>query len=60
MTEVAVSQRTYTRLDRATKLGGLALVAIGLELGGSDPAGIAFGVAGAALALTTVFVTKHE
>jgi hypothetical protein len=57
---VELSARTYRHLDRASKLLGVGLVALGLELGGDTFAGIALGVAGTAVALTTVFVRRHE
>lgn len=55
-----LSARTYRHLDRATKLLGLALVALGLEAGGDTLAGITLGAVGAAIALTTVFVRRRE
>ena len=59
MTALTLSERTYRHLDIATKLAGVGLLALGLELGGSSPTGIALGVAGAALALATVFVGRE-
>lgn len=56
MTELAVSDRTYRWIDRATKLGGIALIAAGLEVGGTTPEGVVLGAAGVALGLATVFV----
>lgn len=53
-----LSARTYRWTDRLTKLGGLALVAAGLDAGGATTAGVALGVLGTALALATVFVTR--
>ena len=35
MTETAVSDGTYRWIDRATKLGGVALIAAGLDVGGA-------------------------
>jgi hypothetical protein len=58
-TGVALSPRTYRFLDRATKLGGVGLVALGLDAGGDTLVGVALGVLGAALALTTVFLRQR-
>jgi hypothetical protein len=59
MTALTLSERTYRHLDVATKLLGLGLVALGLELGGSSPTGLALGATGAAVALATVFVGRE-
>ncbi|WP_135534633.1 hypothetical protein [Halostella pelagica] len=59
-TEVRLSARTYRYLDRASKLLGVGLVALGLEAGGDTLAGVTLGAVGVALALTTVFVRKDE
>ena len=59
MTALALSERRYRHLDVATKLLGVGLLALGLELGGSSPTGLALGVAGAAVALTTVFAGRE-
>ena len=59
MTALTLSERTYRHLDIVTKLLGVALIAVGLELGGGSPTGIVLGVAGAAVALTTVFVGRE-
>jgi hypothetical protein len=56
---VTVDGRTYRILDRASKLGGLALVAAGLEVGGATAAGLLLGVSGAALGLTTIFIENN-
>lgn len=50
-----LSARTYRAVDRATKLGGVALVAGGLELGLTTTPGALLGGAGALLATLTVF-----
>jgi hypothetical protein len=66
MTEVdtprlaALSPARYRLLDRTSKLLGVALVALGLDAGGDTLTGVALGVVGAAVALTTVFVRRHE
>jgi len=52
--------RAYRWVDRLTKLGGVALVAAGLEAGGATVTGVALGTLGAAFALATVFVTRAE
>lgn len=54
---VSLAPRTYRLVDRATKLGGVVLVAAGLEAGGGTLTGLTLGAAGTALALTTVFVS---
>jgi hypothetical protein len=54
-----LSPRTYRFLDRATKLGGVGLVALGLDAGGDTLVGLALGVLGAAVALTTVFLRQR-
>lgn len=59
-TGLELSARTYRHLDRMSKLLGVGLVALGLDLGGDTLTGIALGVVGTALALTTVFVRRHE
>ncbi|MFC6873333.1 hypothetical protein [Halobellus marinus] len=51
-----LTARQFRWLDRTTKLCGVALVAAGLDVGGDTAAGLALGAAGAALALTTVFI----
>ncbi|WP_135820585.1 hypothetical protein [Halostella litorea] len=57
---VELSARAYRHLDRASKLLGVGLVAVGLELGGDSLAGVALGAVGAVLALTTVFLRTNE
>ncbi|WP_123537447.1 hypothetical protein [Halosimplex salinum] len=53
----SIAPRTYRWLDRLTKLGGVALVAAGLEAGGGTATGLILGLSGAALATSTVFLT---
>ena len=53
---VTLSDRQYRWLDRATKLVGVVLIAAGLEVGGSTPAGIALATIGVACGLTTVLI----
>lgn len=60
MTRPALADPYYRWADRLTKLGGVALVAGGLELGGSTLGGLALGLAGAALAVSTVFITHRD
>lgn len=55
-TLAAVPARTYRLLDCATKLGGVGLVAAGLEVGGATPPGLALGACGAAVGLSTIFI----
>jgi len=56
---LVVPARTYRHLDRASKLLGLGFVALGLDVGGSTPTGLALAAIGTALALTTVFVRRQ-
>ncbi|MDS0222969.1 hypothetical protein NDI54_16610 [Haloarcula sp. S1AR25-5A] len=56
---VTLTERQYRLLDTTSKLVGLGLVAAGLEVGGSTPAGIVLAVAGAACATATVFITNE-
>lgn len=55
---LALSPRAYRWVDRVTKLLGVVLVAVGLEIGGRTLTGILLGVTGAAFALSTVFVER--
>jgi hypothetical protein len=55
-TRSALSGRQYRWLDRLTKLLGVALVAVGLEVGGDTAAGIALAALGVAFGLTTVII----
>lgn len=57
-TGLALSPRVYRWVDRLTKLGGVAFVAAGLDAGGATVTGVTLGALGAALALSTVFVTR--
>ncbi|SEP05336.1 hypothetical protein SAMN04487948_11228 [Halogranum amylolyticum] len=57
---VTLSATRYRRLDRLTKLLGVAFVAIGLETGGQTAVGIAFGALGVALAVLTVFIECEQ
>ncbi|MFB6102538.1 MAG: hypothetical protein ABEJ73_08215 [Haloplanus sp.] len=59
MTDGAMTERQYSLVDTASKLVGLGLVAVGLDVGGATPAGLALAVAGAACATATVFI-PHE
>ena len=54
MTELRMSGRTYRRLDVASKVGGLALIAAGLEVG-FGPAGAGLVVGGIVLGIITAF-----
>jgi hypothetical protein len=56
---VVLPARTYRYLDHASKLLGVGLVAVGLDVGGATPAGLALAAVGTALALTTVFVRRQ-
>lgn len=55
---LALSSRQYTWLDRATKLGGVVLIAAGLDVGGDTLAGLVLAALGVALGLSTVII--HE
>lgn len=57
--EVTLSRRQYRWLDRATKLLGVALIAVGLEVGGGTILGIGLAAVGVAFGLTTVII-DHE
>lgn len=59
MTEWSISRRTYRRLDTGSKLLGLALVAVALEIGGDSPTGLALAVVGAMCATATVFINNE-
>ncbi|WP_440991615.1 hypothetical protein [Haloarchaeobius baliensis] len=56
---IACSPRQYRWLDRTTKLGGIALIAAGLEVGGDTGLGIALAAIGVAVGLTTVIITTQ-
>jgi len=51
--------RRYRWADRATKLAGVGLIAVGLDAGGGTPAGVAFAALGVALGLATVLIEKQ-
>ncbi|MDS0261231.1 hypothetical protein NDI56_17665 [Haloarcula sp. S1CR25-12] len=53
----ALTESRYRLIDTASKLVGLALVAAGLDVGGSTPAGLALALAGTACATLTVFLS---
>lgn len=56
-----VPSPAYQLLDYATKLGGVGLIAVGLEVGGATALGLALGAVGAALGLSTIFIeTTNE
>ncbi|WP_135661935.1 hypothetical protein [Halorhabdus rudnickae] len=55
----ALSGRTYRRVDTASKLLGLALVAAALEVGPTSTAGLALVVIGVTLATATVFIDNQ-
>jgi len=60
MTEVRLSRRTYRRVDTASKLLGLAVVAAGLEVGPTTVAGGLLVVLGIAFGTATVFIQTNE
>ncbi|MXR40321.1 hypothetical protein GRX01_02980 [Halobaculum sp. WSA2] len=51
---LTLSPRGYRWADRATKLAGVALIAVGLDVGGDTLAGVALAALGVALGLATV------
>jgi hypothetical protein len=55
-----LSPERYRHLDRASKLLGVGLVALGLDAGGDTVVGLTLGVVGTAVALTTVFVRRLQ
>jgi NAD(P)H-dependent flavin oxidoreductase YrpB (nitropropane dioxygenase family) len=55
-----VTPRTYRLVDTLTKVAGVALVAAGLQVGGDTATGLALGAAGAALGVSTVFVSTDD
>ncbi|WP_251330508.1 hypothetical protein [Haloplanus pelagicus] len=59
LVRLPLSDREYSLLDTASKLLGLGLVAVGLDVGGGTAAGLALAVAGAVCATATVFVTNE-
>ncbi|WP_226013460.1 hypothetical protein [Halomicrobium salinisoli] len=58
-TRVGLPARRYRRLDRLTKLAGVALVAAGLEVGGDTAAGVALAAVGVACGLCTVLIEQR-
>ncbi|WP_353635440.1 hypothetical protein ABSL23_16455 (plasmid) [Halobacterium sp. NMX12-1] len=48
----------YRRLDRVSKLVGLALVAGGLAVGGDTAVGLALAMIGAVIGVLTVFIEQ--
>lgn len=58
MSEFVLTHRTYRYLDAATKLGGVGLLAVALEVGIASTQGVALALAGALLGVSTVFVTE--
>ncbi|MEF8827057.1 MAG: hypothetical protein V5A27_12080 [Halapricum sp.] len=60
MTELTLSARTYSRVDTASKLLGLALIAAGLEVGPTSAAGATLVILGIAIGTTTVFIQTNE
>lgn len=55
-----LTTRQYRWLDRATKLLGVGLVAVGLDVGGATVTGMALAVAGVACGLCTVVLPTTE
>jgi hypothetical protein len=60
MTEITLPARTYSRVDTASKLLGLALIAAGLEVGPVSTAGAALVLFGLAIGTITVFIQTNE
>ncbi|MFB6071063.1 MAG: hypothetical protein ABEJ76_08565 [Halanaeroarchaeum sp.] len=59
MTELLLAGRTYRVVDVATKVAGVGLLAGGFELGIGSAPGVALALAGAAIGVSTVFVTEQ-
>ncbi len=57
---LSLTPEQYRHLDRASKLLGVGLVALGLDAGGDTAVGLTLGAVGVAVALATVFVRRHE
>jgi hypothetical protein len=57
---LALSARRYRWVDRISKLAGVALVAAGLDVGGSTLAGVVLAALGVALGLATVFIANDD
>ena len=53
----SIGRRQYRWLDVGTKLGGIALIAVGLETGIVSAPGLVFALAGVLLGVSTVFIT---
>ncbi|MFB6157482.1 MAG: hypothetical protein ABEJ34_06550 [Haloferacaceae archaeon] len=60
MTDVGLPARAYRGLDAASKLLGVGLIAVGLDVGGDTATGVALALAGAALGTLTVFIDNHD
>jgi hypothetical protein len=60
MTELAFTARTYSRMDTASKLLGLALIAAGLEVGLASAGGMALAGIGVVSGTITVFIQTNE
>lgn len=60
MSELVLSRRAYRLLDAATKLGGVGLLALALDVGIVSAPGAALVLAGVLLGVCTVFVTKDR
>lgn len=56
MTWLALTEPHYRWLDRASKLLGVFLFAVGLDTGLDTIAGLVFGLCGIGLAVWTVFI----
>jgi hypothetical protein len=60
MTEITLAAGTYRRLDTASKLLGLAVVAAGLEVGPTTAAGGVLLTLGIVFGTATVFIQTNE
>jgi len=60
MTEITLTGRAYRRLDIASKLLGLAVIAAGLEVGPATGAGALLLVIGIAIGTATAFIQTNE
>jgi hypothetical protein len=59
VTALSLPESSYRRVDRASKLAGVGLIAAGLAVGGDTLAGVALAAAGVAVGLATVFISKQ-
>jgi hypothetical protein len=59
MTDWSLPPAAYRRVDTASKLLGLGLVAAGLEVGGGSATGLLLAAVGTVCATITVFINNE-